>query len=203
MSVPLQAVQIEALDKVRADQANEICELASAGGFKIVAPEGATPLHFLGTLLAEERLEEAVQFLAFALPQREAVWWACTCARLELREPVPQAELDAVEAAETWVRRPTDDNRREAMERAQATSFDVPAAWAAVAAFWSGGSLAPPNVPEVPVAPHLIGVAVAGAVSLAAVQTEPEHAQKKRERFLTVAVDIANGGSGRPQTGGG
>jgi hypothetical protein len=49
----------------------------------------------------------------------------------------------------------------------------------------------------------LRGVAVAGAVGLAAVQSDPLRADEKRERFIAAAVDIANGGTGRkpPATG--
>lgn len=190
-------MQIEQLKKITAPSAQEICVLATAGGFKLAAREGASPAEFLNELIAAKSLEEAVQFLAFALPAREAVWWACQCARGELRDPMPQPLQDAVEAAESWVRKPTEENRRAAMSRAQATDFKSPAAWAAAAAFWSGGSLAPENLPEVPAPAHLMASAVAGAVMLAAVKSEPQLAQQKRERFLASAVDIANGGNGR------
>lgn len=177
--------------------------LAAAAGFELTAPPGASPAQFLSDLLAAKNLTQAVQFLAFALPAREAVWWACQCARAELREPIPQPLQDALAAAESWVRKPTEEHRRAAMSLAQATDLKSPAAWAAVAAFWSGGSLAPENSPEVPAPPHLLGSAVAGAVMLAAVKTEPQLADQKRARFLASAVDIANGGTGRLAPAGG
>jgi hypothetical protein len=117
-----------------------------------------------------------------------------------LGDPAPPPVLAAVEAAEAWVYRPTDETRRNAMARAQAAKFDSPGAWAAVGAFWSGGSIAPPDLPAVPPAPHLTGVAVAGAITLAAVQTEPALADQKRQRYIEFAIDIANGGSGRLET---
>jgi hypothetical protein len=42
-----------------------------------------------------------------------------------------------------------------------------------------------------------MGRAVAGAVMLAAVKSEPQFAHQKRERYLASAIDIANGGNGR------
>jgi hypothetical protein len=42
-----------------------------------------------------------------------------------------------------------------------------------------------------------MGCAVAGAVTLAAVKSEPQLADQKRERYLASAIDIANGGTGR------
>jgi len=138
-----------------------------------------------------------VQFLSFALPPREAVWWACLCAREGLREPVPPPLQAAIAAAEAWVRKPTEEHRRTAMSCAQATDLKSPAAWAAVAAFWSGGSLAPENLPEVPAPPQLLGSAVASAVMIAAVSGEPKFAAQKRARYVQAGIDIANGGNGR------
>ncbi len=189
-------MQIESLTKITTDAA-AVCALASAGGFKLAARDGASPAHYLNELIAGGKLEQAIQFLAFALPPREAVWWSCICTRTLFVEPPPRSLLEAVEAAEAWVRKPTEEHRRAAMACAQATDFRSPAAWAAVAAFWSGGSLAPADLPEVPAAPHLLGVAVAGAIALAAVQTEPQHADRKRAQYVASAVDIANGGNGR------
>ncbi len=157
----------------------------------------------MNSLLGAKDLNPAVQFLAFALPPREAVWWACLCARDQLREPVPEALLAAVAAAEAWVRKPAEELRRAAMTCAQATDMKSPAAWAAMAAFWSGGSLAPENLPEVAAPPHLLGSAVASAIMLAAVGSDPKLAGQKRAQYLRAAIDIANGGTGRvsPATG--
>ena len=188
---------IESLKKVAAPSAQEICALAAAGGYKFTVPAGESPAQFANDLLAAKNLTGAVQFFAFALPPREAVWWACLCSRDALREPVPEPLKDAVDAAEAWVRDPSEGHRRAAMARAQATDLKSPAAWAAVAAFWSGGSLAPENLPEVPAAPHLTGCAVAGAVMLAAVIFEPQFAEQRRARYIASAIDIANGGNGR------
>jgi len=151
-----------------------------------------------------ERLEaqgfhnEAVRLTAHALPKREAVWWACMCA-----SAVPDAELAAADgaarvAAEAWVRKPTDEAlRRTAWDAAQKTEFRSPEAWAAVGAFWSGGSMAPEGQPIVPPGDHLTGVAVSGAVVMAAVRGRPERAKARTQRFLAAARDIAAGGAGR------
>jgi hypothetical protein len=189
-------VQIESLTKITAD-APAVCALAAAGGFKLSAREGSPPAQFVNELIAGGKFEQAIQFFAFALPPREAVWWTCICARTQFVESTPQPQNAAVEAAEAWVRKPSEEHRRAAMACAQATDLRSPAAWAAVAAFWSGGSLAPADLPAVPAPPHLLGVAVAGAITLAAVQTDPQHAEQKRAHFVAAAIDIANGGNGR------
>src|SRR5690349_22709924 len=104
---------------------------------------------------ALERLEragllvEATRLIAHALPAREAVWWACACSRHTAASGNdPSAEAKVREAAEEWVRRQTDEHRRTAMKEAETSGFGSPEAWAAVGAFWSGDSMAPPEAPK-------------------------------------------------------
>ena len=87
---------------------------------------------------------------------------------------LPQPDQEACALAEAWVRQRADETRRAAMDKAQQAGCTSPEAWAAVAAFWSGDSMSPPDQPKVPPAPHLTGVAVAGAVILASVRARPE-----------------------------
>jgi uncharacterized Zn-binding protein involved in type VI secretion len=96
------------------------------------------------------------------------VWWACACAHHTAASGTdPSAEAKVREAAEEWVRKQTDEHRRTAMEQAETTGFGSPEAWAAVGAFWSGDSMAPPEALKVPPQPHFTGLAVA-SVALAA-----------------------------------
>jgi hypothetical protein len=149
-------------------------------------------------LVAASLRQEATKLAAHALPKREAVWWACMCARSVVDPALPQPDVAARDAAEAWVRQPADDAlRRAAWAAAQKTGYNSPEAWAAVAAFWSGGSMSPEGQPVVPPAPHLTGVAVSGAITMAAVRGRPERADARFERFLASARDIATGGPGR------
>jgi hypothetical protein len=142
-------------------------------------------------------LIEAVRLLAHALPKREAVWWACMCAAHTALPDLPDADRLAREAAELWVRQQGDKNRRAAMRQAEATNFESPEAWAAVAVFWSGDTIGPEDQPSVPPAPHVAGKAVAGSVALAAVRTDPKRQVTRLKRFLESGRNIAAGGSGR------
>jgi hypothetical protein len=151
----------------------------------------------LDRLAGAGRHSDAVRLAAHALPKREAVWWACMCARAVPDPKLPAEDAAAIEAAEAWVRRPDDPSRRAAMEAAQKTGFRSAEAWAAVAAFWSGGSMSPAGQPDVPPADHLCGVAVGGAVVLAAVRVKPERADARFARVLESARAIAAGGAGR------
>jgi hypothetical protein len=152
-------------------------------------------------LAAAGFLLEAAKLAAHALPKREAVWWACMCAR-HTAPPELQHLADLCAAAEIWVRKQTDDTRRAAFEMAQTLGLDTPEAWAAVGAFWAGDSMAPLGQPKVPPAPHLTGTAIAGSVNLSAVRGDPLRRDLRLARFLDSARDIAAGGVGRMPVGG-
>ena len=142
-------------------------------------------------------LTEAAQFVAHALPKREAVWWACMCAVHTAPADLSDADRKAREAAEDWVRQQGDKPRRAAWSLAEASGFGTPEAWAAVAAFWCGDSMAPEGQPAVPPAPHLPGTAVAGSVGLAAVRGDVSRQQTRLHSFLESGRNIAAGGPGR------
>jgi hypothetical protein len=126
------------------------------------------------------------------------VWWSCMCARATPGPEVMPADLAALATAEEWVRKPSDDGiRRACWAAAEKTKFRSTEAWAAVGAYWSGGSVSAPDQPPVPPAEHLTGVAVSGAVVLASVRAKPQLATERLRRFLASARDIAAGGAGR------
>jgi hypothetical protein len=151
-----------------------------------------------GLAILEERKQwiAAIRILGQALPPREAVWWACVCARAVPDPAATPGDLAALQAADGWVRRPSEENRRAAMDAAEASGMRSPEAWAAVGAFWSGGSVTPVGSPEVPPPPHLCGVATGSSVLLAAVRNEPGKAEERYARFVASARDIAQGGAG-------
>lgn len=186
------------LRKVAVTSAAEVCE-------KFDLSETARPLlasgmktgAFLSALMEGESWPDAIRFLAFALPRREAVWWSCIAARASLAPKPPDAVQDCLRAAEEWVYRPTDENRRAVFPLAEAIGFDSPAAYAGLAAYWSGGSIAPPDQPEVKPDEKLCPSMVAAAVLLSAVLHEPRKAPLKYRALLASGVDIANGGNGK------
>ena len=157
----------------------------------------------LESLVAADRMPDALRLIAHALPKREAVWWACMCARaVPALEPNP-LDAEALTAAELWVRRSDEATRRATMEPAQKGGFRSAESWAAVGAFWSGGNISADGLPEVEPAPNLTGVAVVGAILLAAMRHAPERAPQRFKRFIASARDIAAGGAGRiPPEGG-
>jgi hypothetical protein len=184
------------LAKVSARTAAEICKHFALGDeARPLLRDDLTPRQYLDLLMDHQHYADAVRFLAHALPKREAVWWACLCGRSVAGSNPPLEIAAAFQAAETWVRDPSEENRRAALAPAQAAELRTPAGCAAFAAFWSGGSLAPPNVPAVPPGEYLTAHGVAGGVITVAVSAGPDKAPPRFRLFLLQGIDVANGAS--------
>lgn len=163
-----------------------------AEGLALLRPEH-TPRQFLDALAKAGLLADAVRFLAFLLPRREAVWWAVQCVKQVPAFATGEKAAAALAAAEKWAADPTDDHRRAAYAAGEAAELSTPAGCAAVAAFLSEGSLAPPHLQTVP-PPASAGPSVVGsAVVLAAVSAEPEKADEKYRAFLVLGDAVAAG----------
>jgi hypothetical protein len=186
MATKLPAVEAKAAADIAAH-----FELSEAGA-KLLQPR-ATPGEFLDALTGAGLFPDAINLLAHGLGRREAVWWACVCVRLAPEVTAPPAAAAALAAAEAWCYRPTEENRRAAHAAAEATKLAEAPGWAAMAAFMSGGSMAPPDIPQaVPPGPFVTAKAVAGAVLMCGVKREPAKAPEKYAKFLAKGVEIAN-----------
>jgi hypothetical protein len=156
------------------------------------------PSMLLDTLVELDLIAEAARLVAYALPEREAVWWACMCAVHTAPESMAEAERRALGAAEAWVRRPEAATRREAAEAGRVHLRRTPGPWAARAAAWSmpvPGAVS--DSAERPAAPATCSQAVEVAVALAAARDEPQRRDTRLARFVASGHDIAGGGAGR------
>jgi hypothetical protein len=159
-------------------------------GRRIIA-EATSPGDFLNRLLAAGCGDDAARVLTRALPRRYAIAWTCQCIRSESRaKALSPMERECLEQAETWLhggrlpsintpaasgeesksrgRMDPEDQRRQCAELAKAAGHETPAAWAAAAVGWSGGSLAPRGFAEVPPGEHLTAEACFAALALLA-----------------------------------
>jgi hypothetical protein len=150
------------------------------------------PLDFVALLMEKSLYPDAVRFIAHALPKRESVWWGWVCARRAAGENPPPKVKGALDATERWIAQPSEDNRRLAMAAAQKAELGTAAGCTGLAAFFSGGSLAPPEAPVVPPGKFLTAKAVSGAVIFAAVAQEPERAPEKFKSFVAQGVEVTN-----------
>jgi len=87
-------------------------------------------------------------------------------------------------AVERWVSNPDEENRRAAKIAVDKEGLESPSASLALAAFFSGGSIAPANLAPVAPADHITPQFVAGAIIVSAVKNRPEKAPEKYRAFL-------------------
>jgi len=153
------------------------------------------PERFVERLIRSKLYADATRFLAYGLPKRQATWWSCLCVRNVPLCFSDQISAEALTSAETWVKDPSEINREAALAAGRKHSFEMPgapAAWAAMAAGWSGGAAATTDE-YVPAPPeHLTAHAASGAIILAAT-AEPDQAKEMYRKFLETGVQIAQG----------
>lgn len=140
----------------------------------------------IAVLIDAGLIAEAIRLLAAAMLPHCAVRWACRCIR---RDGV-MSDLDghALAAAERWAASPTEENRRAAQAVAEHLDYGTAAAWTAMAAFWSGGSMTPIDAPPVAPPDDLFPQAIYSAISLAAAHSSPGEATQRMSRFLSAEL---------------
>ena len=180
--------------------AAEVCKLFELDDpAKGLLDEKQTTRQFF-TLLSKQQLHlDAIRLLAHALPKREAIWWATRCVRAALGESEPvRTDRVALEAAERWVTEPDEKNRRAAQSAADATGYETACGWLAAGAFWSGGSIAPPDMPDVPPKETLTPQAAVVAINLTAT-TDPKKTPQFYAEFISLGVAVADGQNRWPE----
>lgn len=131
---------------------------------------------------------DAITVIARVLPRPLGLAWACECIR---RLPVLNAKTHAADRAglalaEGWLRNPTEENRRAALDFAEFGKFDGVGAWIAAAVGWTGGSIAPVGYTPVSPGKYLTADAVATALCFLAAQESGKISQ--REAFCVTAA---------------
>jgi hypothetical protein len=150
--------------------------------------EAAQPSAFVATLQNHELTTQAISFLSYALPEREAVWWACMCVLHTAASPMEAQQHRALALAQDWVRKPTEEKRRQGSVAAREAGYSSAAAFAARAVFAS--RLDDPSS-------LCAGRRVEGAVRRAAGSDGSGRTQARLHRFIASALEIGKGGAGR------
>ena len=154
------------------------------------APADLEARAYFEALVAQEHGDEAVAFLAHALPRRDTIWWGCLCL-WDVVRPAPSAVEDAaLGQIVQWVLEPSEPRRRAIAEAADSLE-DSPVEFLAQAVTYSGETISAPGLPVVPPPPYLAHRLVAGAIRLA-VATGDDSADLLRN-YLEWGIDIADG----------
>ena len=131
---------------------------------------------------------DAIKLLAGALPKRECVHWALSCAREATAKAAAAAQHAALDATALWTKDPSDANRRAAGDASELAKLRNAAGCAALAAFMSGGSLAPAELTPVPPPEHLCAVMASVAIELSSHMDGHAQAANHLRRFFQLGV---------------
>lgn len=182
------------LVKVGAATAAEICGRVylDPKALKLLR-SGMSPREYVDELGEKKQYFAGIDFVAHALPAREAIWWGCLCLQQACGDKLEDREKVAWRAAVRWVLQPNEANRAAAKRPADALGLASPAGALVVAANQSGGNIAPPNMPPTPPSPFASARAVAIAVKLTSAKVDPPAILSTQHAFIELGMGVAEG----------
>ncbi|HEY0791989.1 MAG TPA: hypothetical protein VGD78_13070 [Chthoniobacterales bacterium] len=183
----------EPLVKVKAESAAEVCaHFDLTRESRALLREAMPPRELIGAFLKNKHYLAAIDFMAHALPAREAIWWGCLCLQHACGDRLSQSEKAAGKAAVQWIFEPTEEKRVAAKTPAELAGPVSPAGALASAAHQaedgpSGAAFASAK-------------AVAGAVKLASSKVDAIKIVDTQRLFVELGIEVAKGRFGWPAT---
>lgn len=162
-------------------------------GAESLLEEGLTPQAYFERLLSKNYQAEARRILAYAMPKRRALWWACLCVQDAYQDELPEPVARSVGAVTKFVEDPSEANRREAERVGKQLPFSRLEGCLAMAAFLSDGNISLPHLPIVQPKPHVTGRLISVCVYLASVTRSALHYKQHLRQYLAMGVEIARG----------
>jgi hypothetical protein len=148
------------------------------------------PLEFVDALMANKQYVAGIDFIAHALTARDAVWWGGLCFQHAYGDDLSVLDKDACRAAIRWVLEPSEENRAAARAPAEAAGPMSAAGRLAMAVIHTGGTIAPKGAPTLPADPFAPAKAVAAAVKLASITSDPVKIADTQRLFVELGIDI-------------
>jgi hypothetical protein len=180
--------------KVAAKTAAEVCRYyeVSTSAQKVLS-NGVTPRQFVEQMVQLGQYTDAFDFLAHALPRRDAIWWACLSVRHCQGPALPPEEFAALKAAVEWVLEPDEPKRHAAHAAGRTAGFGTPAGGVAVAVYRSGGSLGPGSFADAPPGQFMTAAAVSNSISKASATAAPGAISEVLRELVELGISIADG----------
>jgi hypothetical protein len=180
--------------KIGAATAAEICaNFDLKDEAKKLLRDGMNPREFVAALIENKKYIDAIHFMAHALPVRDGIWWGCLCMQHAFGNDLTPPDRAAATAAVQWVMQPAEENRVASKAPADAAPPPSVAGALAMAAFQSGGNVAPPNLPPKAPAPFAAAKSIALAVTLASIKSEPVKIAQMQRSYVELAIEVAEG----------
>jgi hypothetical protein len=163
---------MNAWSRVKWTEAQQVVDLMDLGE-PLALPAGADPRSGFEQLREAGDLTGAVSFLGHALPRLEAIAWAAHLLDDFARQDgLPLLDRQTLDHVQRWLGDPSDDHRRSAHAASEAATADGAERLLGLAVFFSGGSMAPPELQPVLPLPELSGRMAANAIIVAAHRVE-------------------------------
>jgi len=159
---------------------------------QLLLPE-TKPREFVELLLENKQFIAGIDFIAYALPARESIWWGCLCLQYTCGDKLEPWERIARKAAVQWVLQPNEVNRESAKRPADVLGLASPAGALAAAASQTGGSMVPANMPPVPPGPFAPAKSVALAVKVASMKVDPSKIKLTQRSLVELGIGVAEG----------
>ncbi len=155
---------------------------------------GLTPLQYLDRAVEKPANHlDAVDFLARALPRREAVWWASLCLWLTTEGKPTPAAGDLLVAAVRWVLEPGDPRRVAVQDLLTAVEPTSAAGFLGNAVAQTGPTSPYAGAPLFDPEPTASADNVANCLHMAAVQGDATKVMPRYQDFVALGIGIARG----------
>ena len=150
--------------------------------------EAIAPQTHFETLRQNGEDSLATLFIASALPRLEAITWvANVLPQADKTHPDFRDRRQLRDMIQRWVDDPDDKNRRAIFDIAEESDPEWPETLLGLAVYFSGGSIAPPDLDPVLPNPEIAAHLAAATLQIAAVEN-----LKTDENFLNRALDLAH-----------
>lgn len=182
------------LVKIEAAPAAEICaRFLATKEARALLRDGMGPGQFIEALMVNKQYIAGIDFLAHALPPREAVWWGCLCFQHACGNAMSAPDKGAITAAVHWVLQPGDSTRGAAKVQGEAAGPASVAGALAMAAYQTGPGFASPGGPTSPTPPFGTAKSVANAIKLACTKSDPARMVETQKSFVELGIGVAAG----------
>jgi hypothetical protein len=182
------------LVKIRAATAGEVCaHFDLKPEAQPLLHPGMPPRQFIDALLANKQYLAGIEFLAHALPVREGIWWGCLCLQHACGENLTPADRAACIAVVQWVTQPSEQTRAAVKAPADVAGPASPAGVLGIAAFQTGGSIAPPKAPPMPPPPFAWSKSLVNAIKLAVLKGDPIKMADTQRAYMELGIGLAEG----------
>lgn len=136
---------------------------------------------------------DMLRLMSVSLPPRERTWWACLATR-DVIGPVEKLPLP-LEAAETWVRKPSDEARTAARNAVDVADMDDESVLCATSVVFCDDKLGPGDLAQYDGPPGAGAAAVFG-MNIKALEFG-DGIKETADVLIDRAVDLARGGNGQ------